>query len=419
MSLYGVLRTSTSGMSAQSSRISTVAENVANANTNGYKAVRTDFSSVFVDNNITSYNSGSVNANPHRLISNQGTLNATSSVTDLAVQGSGFFVVRDSNGENVMTRAGSFLPNANGDLVNTAGFALLGYPLQPNQPSVVVNGFNGLVPINTSNMGLTAQPSTQGTFSTNLPSTASAVAAANLPSTNTAGAQYTAKSSLVTFGNLGDAVTLDLYYSKTATGSWQVTAYNQADASTAGGFPYSTGPLATTNLSFDPTSGQFTPASATNLTIPVPGGQSLTLDLTGTSQLAAGYSVMTAKVNGNVASVAKLVEIAKDGTVYAAYADGTRQAVFRIPLARVPSPDLMESKSGNVFSATGKSGAISIGFPGEAGAGEISSGVLEQSTADIASEFTDMIDAQRGYTANSKVFQTGADLMDVLLNLKR
>jgi flagellar hook protein FlgE len=75
--------------------------------------------------------------------------------------------------------------------------------------------------------------------------------------------------------------------------------------------------------------------------------------------------------------------------------------------------------TGNVFTATSTSGPIRVGFPGEGGLGEVKSGALEQSTVDIASEFTDMIDAQRSYTANSKVFQTGAELMDVLVNLKR
>jgi flagellar hook protein FlgE len=145
----------------------------------------------------------------------------------------------------------------------------------------------------------------------------------------------------------------------------------------------------------------------------------LSLDLTGTSQLATNYSVTAGKVNGNKASVATLTEIDKDGTVYAAYDNGTRQAIYRIPLATVTSPDHLEALSGNVFATTSQSGDAHVGFPQEAGFGSVNSGVLEQSTADIASEFTDMIDAQRGYTANSKVFQTGADLMDVLVNLKR
>jgi flagellar hook protein FlgE len=419
MSLYGVMRTSTSGMSAQSSRISAVAENVANSNTNGYKALRTEFSSLMIDGSIASYNSGSVDVNLHRLVSSQGTLAASNSVTDLAIQGSGFFVVQNANGEKFLTRAGSFVPNATNELVNSAGFTLMGYPLTPGQPNIVVNGFTGLLPVSVNQTKLSAVASTEGQFKANMPSGATTVAAANLPSTNSATATFTSKSSLVVFGNLGEEVTLDMYFSKTAAGTWEAAAYNRADAGANGGFPYSSGPLAISTLQFDPSNGQLAAGSSNAMTLSVPGGQSFTLDVSGSTQLATGYSVVEANVNGNKASSAKLVEIAKDGTVFVAYDNGTREAAFRIPITAVPSPDNLESLSGNVFATTSRSGDIRIGFPQEAGLGAIASGVLEQSTSDIASEFTDMIDAQRGYTANSKVFQTGAELMDVLVNLKR
>ncbi len=417
MSLYGVMRTSASGMAAQASRISTVAENVANSNTTGYKSVRTDFSSLMVDTSSGGYNSGSVEVDTQRFVSNQGTLTGTGSDTDLGIQGQGFFVVQGPGGETVMTRDGSFAPNATGQLVNSSGYVLMGYPLSSGQPSIVVNGFSGMTPVTVNSSTLSAVPSTTGTFQTNLPSDATAVAAGNLPSTNSASATYTAKSSLVTIGNLGQEVTLDLYSTKTGPNTWEVTAYDKAGASSTGGFPYASGPLSTQTLTFDPNNGQL--VSGSTLGVTVPGGQALTLDLTGTSQLATNYSVTSGKVDGNKASVATSTEIDKDGTVYASYDNGSRQAIFRIPLATVTSPDHLQALSGNVFATTSQSGDAHVGFPQEAGFGSVNSGVLEQSTADIASEFTDMIDAQRGYTANSKVFQTGADLMDVLVNLKR
>jgi flagellar hook protein FlgE len=419
MSLYGVMRTSTSGMTAQASRISTVAENVANANTVGYKSVRAEFSSLFVDSNFSNFNSGSVDVNVHRLTSNQGTLAATGSVTDLAVDGAGFLVVRDANGSSFLTRAGSFLPDGDGFLVNTAGFQLLGYPLDAGSPSIVVNGFAGLEPVSVSDVELLAQATTSGMFTANLPASATIVAAADLPSTNAAGTQYTAKSSLVTYGNLGEEITIDLYFSKTATGTWEMAVYNAADAAPGTSFPYASGPLATDTLTFDPSNGKLAAGSADSLTIPVPGGASVLIDMENMSQLATGFTVLDANVDGNAASTAEIVEVAQDGTLFVAFANGTRRPLFRIPLATVASPDNLASLSGNVFSASARSGDVRIGFPSEADFGALLSGVLEQSTTDIASEFTDMIDAQRSYTANSKVFQTGAELMDVLVNLKR
>lgn len=418
MSLYGVMRTSTSGMNAQSTRISAVAENVANANTNGYKALRAEFSSYFISGNVADYNSGYVDVNMHRMVSNQGTLAASNSFTDLAIQGEGFFIVRDSAGQNMFTRVGSHQKNANGELVNSAGFKLLGYPVNSSNTSVVVNGFAGLVPIAFDREALTARASTSGQLQVNLPSTATAVAAANLPSANTAGTTYTSKTSMIAYGNLGEEKMLDIYMSKTASEQWEVSVFDRSQAG-PNGFPYAAGPLSTTTLSFDPANGQLSSGSADNIVVAVPGGQPVTLDLSKSSQLAAGFSVQDADINGNQASAADIVEIADDGTVYVAFEDGTRVAKYRIPLATVPSPDNLEAISGNAFGLTSRSGGFRIGFSGESGFGTIASGVLEQSTTDIASEFTDMIDAQRGYTANSKVFQTGAELMDVLVNLKR
>jgi flagellar hook protein FlgE len=418
MSLYGVMRTSTSGMNAQSSRISAVAENVANANTNGYKAVRTEFASYFISGNVSQYNSGYVDVNMHRMVGNQGTLAATTSMTDLAIQGDGFFIVRDSNGENMLTRAGSYQTDADGKLVNTAGFALLGYPVSTSNGGIVVNGFAGLEPVAFDSVALSARPSTAGRLQTNLPATAANVTLANLPSANTAATSFTSKTSMVAYGNLGEEVMLDLYMSKTAPQQWEVSVFNRADAG-INGFPYTAGPISTVTLDFDPANGHLSSSSADSLSIPVTGGQSLALDLSKTSQLAAGFSVQDADINGNKASAADLVEIADDGTVFVAFEDGTRIAKYRIPLATVPSPDNLQALSGNAFGVTSRSGDFRIGFSGEGGFGSLASGVLEQSTADIASEFTDMIDAQRGYTANSKVFQTGAELMDILVNLKR
>jgi flagellar hook protein FlgE len=113
------------------------------------------------------------------------------------------------------------------------------------------------------------------------------------------------------------------------------------------------------------------------------------------------------------------VDIDDDGTLYAVFDNGQRLQAYKIPLANVPSPDRLKPEPGNVYSLAVDSGDMLIGFAGAGGFGSISSGALEQSTVDLATELTTMIESQREYTANSKVFQTGADLMDVLVNLKR
>lgn len=420
MSLYGVMRTSTSGMAAQSNRIATVAENVANVNTDGYKRSSARFSSLLIDSACTcSYNSGAVETNVRTGVGAQGSLIPTDSVTDLAVSGDGFFVVADEMGTPCLTRAGAFVANGDGDLINAAGFHLLGYPLNGTDPDVTVNGYAGLVPVSLAELALTATPSTSGMFTANLPAEAAVVAAGALPSANAATAHYTAKSSLVVYGNLGETKTLDLFYAKTGDNTWELSVYDRAGLPASGEFPYASGALVTSTLTFDDGTGQLAAGGPDSVSIPVPDGAALVLDLAQMSQLATGYMVLGAQVNGNAASSADIVEIARDGTVYAAYDNGDRRAVYRIPLASVASPDNLDQQSGNVFVTTSESGPVRLGFAQEGGRGDIVSGSLEQSTVDLATELTDMIDAQRGYTANSKVFQTGAELMDVLVNLKR
>jgi flagellar hook protein FlgE len=295
----------------------------------------------------------------------------------------------------------------------------MGYPVDPNAPTVTVNGFAGLEPVNLSSLALAATPSNAGEFTANLPSGAAIVAAADLPSANAASAAPTAKSSLVTYDNLGAEVLLDVYFSKTGAGTWEMAVFDRAAASPTGGFPYTSGPLATAALAFDPSNGRLAAASANTIAIPIPNGLSLNLDLAQMSQLAAPYTVLSAAMNGNPPTGVDLIEIAKDGTIYATFGNGTRVPVYRLPLAHVTSPDNLVPLTGNVFATTDESGDVQIGFPETANLGSILSSTLELSNVDLGTELTTMIDSQRSYTANSKVFQTGSELMDVLINLKR
>lgn len=420
MGLYSTMRTSASGMAAQANRLGAVSDNIANSSTTGYKRSSMEFSSLVLDSGGTEYVSGSVEAHTRYAISEQGAFRFTTSVTDLAVKGQGFFVVSSESGQTYLTRAGSFVPNGTGELVNAAGYKLMGYSLLNGSPSMVANGTAGLEVVSIGSLALKASPSTTGKFNVNLPSNSSTVPAANLPSTNSAGAQYTAKSSIVAYDNLGNQVTLDVYSSNLGGGNWEIAVYNQADAASGGGFPYSSGPLATQTLTFDTTNGQLASASPTSVNVPVPNGSTLALDMSGSSQLATGYTLLDATVvNGNAPSAVDRVEIADDGTLFAIFESGARVPTYKIPLATVASPDNMQPLAGNVFVPTADSGEIQLGFPGESGFGTMVSGALEQSTVDLASELTTMIEAERNYTANSKVFQTGADMMDVLVNLKR
>jgi flagellar hook protein FlgE len=418
MGLFGMMRTSVSGMDAQANRLSTVADNIANSSTTGYKRASAEFSSLVLESGGSGYESGSVETRVRIGVSEQGTFRFSTSVTDLAVKGNGFFLVNSDSGQTFLTRAGAFVKDGNGDLVNAAGYRLMGYSLAVGAPPPVANGTGGLQVVNIGTEALQAEPSTSGILNVNLNS--NAAIEVDLPSGNAPTAVYTAKTSLVTYDNLGNQVTVDVYMTKTAAETWEVATYNQADADPGtGGFPYTVGPLATQTLLFDATTGQLDGASPTSIDIPVPNGGTVTLDMGQSSQLATDYTVLDAEVNGSAPSEVERVEIDDDGTLYAVFQNGARRATYRIPLANVPSPDNLKPLAGNVFAPSVDSGDMTIGFAGDGGFGTMVSGALEQSTVDLASELTAMIESERNYTANSKVFQTGSELMDVVVNLKR
>jgi flagellar hook protein FlgE len=413
-----MMRTSVSGMDAQANRLSTVADNIANSSTVGYKRASTEFSSLVLESGGAAYESGSVETRVRIGVGDQGTLRFTTSVTDLAVKGNGFFLVNNESGQTFLSRAGAFVKDGNGDLINAAGYRLMGYSLAPGAPPPVANGTAGLQVVNIGTVALQAEPSTAGTLNVNLPS--NAAIETDLPSGNAGTAVYTAKTSLVTYDNLGNQVTVDVYMTKTAAETWEVAVYNQADADpTSGSFPYAAAALVTETLLFDATTGALDGGSPTTVDIPIPNGGTVTLDMGQSTQLATDYTVLDAEVNGNAPSEVDRVEIADDGTLYVVFQNGARQGTYRIPLANVPSPDNLTPLAGNVFAPSVNSGDMQIGFAGEGGFGSIISGALEQSTVDLASELTAMIESERNYTANSKVFQTGSELIDVVVNLKR
>ena len=415
MSFFASMRTATSGMAAQSSRLSTVADNIANVNTTGYKQASTEFETILGQQATHDYMSGGVTAHVMQATNAQGALRGTTSVTDLAINGNGFFVVSNDAGSSFLTRAGAFVPDSNGNLVNTAGYKLMGYP-EGDTVASGLPGIGGTTAVNIGQLSLTAKASTVGSFTANVPSTATATAAANLPSANAATAETVGKSSIVAYDNLGAPVMLDVYFNKTAGNTWEVAVFDKSTASASGGFPYSSGPLTTSTLSFDPTTGKL--PSGTAISVAVPNGATVDLDLSNTTQLAAPYSVIDAAVNGNAPSAVQRVEIDDDGMMYAIYDSGTRVPTYKIPLANVRSPNNLTALSGNVYSESGDSGGIVVGDAKTGGLGKIASSSLEDSTVDLANELATMIESQRGYTANSKVFQTSADLIDVLVNLK-
>jgi flagellar hook protein FlgE len=402
MSLYGTMRTGVSGMNAQANRLGTVADNIANSTTVGYKKASVQFSSMILPTSSGAYNSGGVETDVRYSISSQGTFSYTTSETDLAINGDGFFIVKGTDGTPYMTRAGAFVLQEDGTLKNTAGYTLQGYEYDSAaDPTIVINGFDGLEDVDLSGSGISAVASTTGTLNVNLP--------------NGEANGFVQTTSLKVFDSQGSSRLIEFTYTKVADNEWTVEA-------TGPGTPAAV--LAPTTLFFD-TDGQLdtaltpTPLSLATFTIDGAEVPAISLEIGDTTQLASPFSVEEGKVNGNAASKVKGYEIDEKGIVSIAYENGDLVPKFRVALASVQSPDNLNPVAGNLYTQSNDSGVVILGYAGSSGFGSIISNALEDSNVDIAEELTAMIESQRNYTANSKVFQTGSELMEVLVNLKR
>lgn len=418
MSLFGTMQTSVSGMNAQSNALSAIGDNIANSGTVGYKAAASQFSTLLGQSTGGNYESGGVMTSVRTTISKQGTIAGTTSSTDLAINGPGFFVVSKNGQGQYLTRAGSFVADSSGNLVNTAGYQLMGYP--------VVNGqaTSTLQVVNVSASNYLVGATTKGAITGNLAASAAPVTTGNLASANQANSQYTYKGSVTMYDNLGTKDVLDVYFTKTGANTWEVAVYQQAKA-TNGTFPYGaagSAPIGSGTLTFNPTTGALTTSvtpiggATTNgtLTLNIPNGNAVTLDVSAMQSLTTASSMTPTNVDG--AAPAKLagVSISKDGTVTGTYGNGLTVSLYKIPLANVAAPNYLAAVSGNVYQDTNESGPVVLSSAMTNGLGEIDGGSLEASTVDLASELTNMIQAQRTYEANSKVLQTASDLLGVL-----
>ncbi|MEG8099265.1 flagellar hook protein FlgE [Candidatus Liberibacter brunswickensis] len=422
MTILGSMKTAISGMDAQSNRVSAVSDNIANVNTIGYKRTAVSFSTLVFPSTSNSHVSGGIEVHENDMISAQGSLINTASNTDLAIQGQGFFIVKGRDNTNCLTRSGDFHINNEGFLENTAGGILLGYSLEDDDnPPVVVNSFEGLEKINVKNFEINANPTTSGLISNNLDKDADIVDSNKSPKHNNKDSEYTHKSSFSAYDMLGSPVIYDLYYTKIGDKKWEVSVFRQ-DQSTNNSFPYKNGSLEAVDISFDPTNGRLDNLSPKKIyfTDNTSGvDQDITIDISKTTQLAGGFIPQRYTIDGYAAGKPKDFNVSKDGYVDVIYDDGTRVPVYRLALATVPSQDNLKIFDGNTYLPTGDSGEISIGLPGSHQYGEIFSGALETANVDIANELTELIEAQRNYAVNSKVFQTGSDFMDILISLKR
>lgn len=409
-----------------------VADNITNINTVGYKGVSTEFRTLVTDGRSRStYSAGGVASAPHSLISRQGLLQASSSQTDIAIDGAGFFVVKSNStasGDVAFTRAGSFTPDAEGFLRNTAGLYLQGWRLDAQGNYVDTGSLTQLEPVRVSELTGTAAATSRIEVRANLQSTAplQAVPAPGALATGVATPEFSR--SLDVYDAQGGAHRVKMGFVRTGANQWYAEIYavpaadvTQANGVLAGG-PVAFNPDGSLNhAGTDPSLLSPLTVDWTNLA----GSGSIDLKLgsdgglNGLTQFGGESALISSIVDGGMLGNLASVEISKSGQVIAIFDDGTAKPVFQLPIATFINPDGLSRVSGNAFMMSAQSGGVVINKPGSLGAGEVSSGALEASNVDLAQEFTNMIRFQRAYSASSKIITTVDDMLQEVSNLKR
>ncbi len=382
-----------SGLRAHQTMLDVTGNNIANVNTTGFKASQTQFQDTLsqVLNNAGAAQDGVGGTNPAQvglgvrvagITTNfqQGAAQLTNRSTDMMISGDGFFVVRKGT-EQLYTRAGAFDFDATGQLVTPDGGLVQGWAADATG-AIDTNGtlVDLRLPIATL-MG--AAPSTSATFEGNLPSEAAVGTVLNRD--------------VDVYAADGTVSTLALAFTRTAAG-WTVS-----------------GAIGATNASGTMTfNADGTQATGGTLTV-----GAVTVDLSSITGFAGLDTVEASTQNGRAAGTLQSFTINADGTLLGSFSNGLKQALGRVALSTFTNPAGMEKAGGSLYRTTVNSGDAQIGAAGTGGRGDLTGGALEMSNVDLSAEFTNLIIAQRGFQANSRVITTSDELLQELVNLKR
>ena len=421
MSLSGALNSAISALSAQSQALSMVSDNIANADTVGYKTTSASFEDlVTASSSSSAYSSGGVAVSGFANITQQGLLASTSTPTNVAIQGSGFFAVSDatSGGGTFYTRNGAFTTD-NAGYLEENGYYLEGWRTDASGNVVGDASSANLQTIDTQIASTSGSATTKTSFALNLPSDAAT------------GATFT--SSMTVYDSLGTANSVQVTWTKTGSNAWSASFGNptlSSDSSTTTG---TTSGSVTIAFNSDGSLASTTPSPPT---IAVSGwtdgaaNSTVTLNLgtvgktDGLTQYASGETtpaVDVTSITSDGLAFGKLssISIGKDGVVDATYSNEQTVAIYKIAVATFADPNGLNASSDGIYSATAASGTATLQTSGSNGAGTVYGSELESSTTDTSGQFSNMISAQQAYSAASQVIATVNKMFDTLVSSMR
>ena len=415
MSLIGSLFTGVTGLSGFSDAMGIIGDNISNVNTVGFKGSKPVFSDIY----STILTNGSTTSQLGRGSQLQGTIQefsqgsfeASSNALDLAIDGSGFFMVSPTNSTgNFYTRAGQFRLNENGLVQAITGEILQGSKIT-----------SGVVSSSTTDIDLAGvQSSPQATTSFTL--------GANLDASSTATSTFT--SPVTVFNSVGTADTLSIQWTKVASSNQWTYQITSAEGTLTSG--------ASGSVTFD-TSGNLTQvggSTVTDQTIVInysaasspAATQSLTWDLADATNAATNGKLTGYGAPSNNNSVVQdgyttgtLVGLSttSNGKISGLFNNGQTSELFQVALADFLAPSGLTRQGQNLFAESNESGQPTQGFANTGGFGQIVGQTLELSNVDLAEQFVSMIQTQQAFQANARIITTTDDLLTEAVNLVR
>ena len=397
------------GLAASSKQMEVIGNNLANANTVGFKASSTLFANM-MNQGLSS--AGSLAAGqgvevtdmPTQFV--QGSFENTGSATDMAIDGEGFFIVKDRSGVPLYTRAGAFHIDNEGNLVDGKGYKVQGYSIEDDVLSTVP-------------ADIFLEKSKAATATTKISF------GANLNDNTALDGEFNVSQSV--YDSKGGVHTLTFTFTKTAVdGEWDYTVtFDDED----------TGLADTITFEAD---GTLDVAAVGDVAIPVDNAAILLLlkgatigdaagDITWSletepSEKLTGYAstsvVRSLNSDGFASGDLRSLTIDNNGIISGVYTNGEVAGLSRICLASFQDQSALK-KNGNYFGETTSSGKATPNPAGAGGLGEIQSNSLEVSNTDVAKEFINMITAQRAYQASAKMITTADNMLTELMNIKR
>ncbi|ACD67236.1 MAG TPA: flagellar hook protein FlgE [Sulfurihydrogenibium sp.] len=407
--------TAITGLNGNQQWLNVISDNIANVNTIGFKSERVTFEDLVAHSLTTFANNtpknteiggGSFVALTTKDFS-QGSFMNTNSPTDLALDGEGFFMVKDNQGTVYYTRAGQFRLDANGDLVNVDGMKLQGWTLDNNGNIAgaldKINVPYAINPTITTKINL-VEP-------TNLDSRSNVISATFDPTNSTT---FNYVNSMTIYDSLGNPHTLSFYFQKTnesSTGStWKVYAYKDNDLTTQVG---------SSTLNFD-TNGNLTSGSPFTLSLTLSNGatspQVISVDVSKIKQVASDF-IFYANQDGFAKGDLLGVAVTEDGIVKGMYSNGNVKNIARLAVATFKDKEMLVRKGNNLYLPNTQTFTPII-TPGGI-LSKVRSGFLELSNVDISREFINLITAQRAYQANARVITTDDQILQEAMNIKR